>query len=134
MKPQFKKHSIQLLRGEKTFSRVFVHDVTGDGTKKFPFRYWVDVPATVKGENYSFEVLRREPVLASRLKPLPPKEARMVAREQREMRKAKLKASCTIHGAFEYPMYDVEGFHQFHTHPECPTCVKKRVTSFEVSA
>lgn len=122
MKPQFKKHSIQLLGGH----RIFVHAVTGDGTKKSPFRYWVDVPTKVTGENYEFKVLRRKGVLASRLKPLPPKIAKEVAKMQRSQRKAKLTAICGLHGPFEYPMYDIEGFHQFHTNPECPTCVKER--------
>jgi hypothetical protein len=122
MKPQFKRHSIQLLGGQRTF----IHDVTGDGTKDFPFRYWVDVPTKVKGENYEYKVLRRKGVPASRLKPLPPKEAKEVSRLQWHQRRAKLKASCTEHGAFTYPMYDVEGFHQFHVFPKCPKCVKEQ--------
>jgi hypothetical protein len=122
MKPKFKKHSIQLLGGRQTF----IHDVTGDGTKKSPFRYWVDVPFKVTGGDYEYKVLRRKGVLVSRLRPLPPRIAKEVSRIQWHQRRAKLTARCIYHGDFLYPMYDIEGFHQFHTRPECPTCVKER--------
>lgn len=122
MKPQFKKHSIQIFGGH----RIFIHDVTGDGTKKSPFRYWIDVPTKVMGEDYEYKVLRRKGVLASRLKPLPPKIAKEVAKMQWHMRRAKLKARCIYHGEFTYPMYDVQGYHQFHIFAKCPTCVKEQ--------
>jgi hypothetical protein len=33
-----------------------------------------------------------------------------------------LSASCRFHGSFKYPAYDEEGYHQYHTIPQCPDC------------
>ncbi len=33
---------------------------------------------------------------------------------------------CSKHGAYDRPMYDKDGFHQFHTMPVCPKCKEEK--------
>lgn len=124
-KPEFKKHSVQLFKS--TGKQVFIYDVTGDGSKKDPFRYWVNV--LVRMKDYPAFIQKRKGVLAIRLKPLPPAEARRIAKEQREAKKIKLDAHCTVHGPFQYPAYTIDGWHQYHILPTCPKCEKARTSA-----
>lgn len=34
---------------------------------------------------------------------------------------------CSKHGAYDRPMYDKDGFHQFHTIPICPKCEEEKM-------
>lgn len=40
---------------------------------------------------------------------------------------------CGKHGAYDRPMYDKDGFHQFHTIPICPKCEEEKMRAPEVA-